>query len=117
MKTDLNPDKELEFGSIYNIESKFVDSKVQQSMIDPTKSQVLLNYNLDSFKNSIWENFLGSHVQISKIVEKEGNFKITNRLTTKLGPIQLQTEHESLYNAWENSRVSVIKDFKGLAAD
>lgn len=31
-----------------------------QSVIDPDKGSVLLNYGLDDFKNSIWENFLGS---------------------------------------------------------
>ena len=34
----------------------------KQSLIDPDKSENLLNYGLDSFKNSIWENFLGSQV-------------------------------------------------------
>jgi hypothetical protein len=33
-----------------------------QSIIDPDKEKILLNYDLDEFKNSIWENFLGSQV-------------------------------------------------------
>lgn len=31
-----------------------------QSIIDPDKEQILMNYDLDVFKNSLWENFLGS---------------------------------------------------------
>ena len=34
----------------------------QQSMIDPDKPAALMNYDLDEFKNSMWENFLGSQV-------------------------------------------------------
>ena len=30
------------------------------SMIDPTKTSTLVNYDLDAFRNSVWENFLGS---------------------------------------------------------
>lgn len=29
-------------------------------MIDPDKKNILMNYDLDEYKNSIWENFLGS---------------------------------------------------------
>ena len=34
----------------------------KQSMISPDKPSVLMNYDLDAFKNSMWENFLGSQV-------------------------------------------------------
>lgn len=34
----------------------------EQSVIDPDKGSILMNYGLDDFKNSIWENFLGSQV-------------------------------------------------------
>lgn len=88
-----------------------------QSALDPDKGSQLLEYNLDAFKNSIWENFLGSHVQISKLVEKDGSSKVTNQIVSKLGPVQLLLEHESLYNAWEQSRISVIKDYRGVNAD
>lgn len=33
-----------------------------QSIIDPDKKSMLMNYGLDNFKNSVWENFLGSQV-------------------------------------------------------
>ena len=36
-----------------------------QSMMDPDKPKALMDYDLDEFKNSMWENFLGSQVQIS----------------------------------------------------
>jgi hypothetical protein len=32
----------------------------KQSMMMPDKPNALLNYDLDAFKNSMWENFLGS---------------------------------------------------------
>lgn len=31
-----------------------------QSVYDPDRKSILMNYNLEDFKNSIWENFLGS---------------------------------------------------------
>lgn len=31
-----------------------------QSIMDPTRQTSLMNYELDMFKNSIWENFIGS---------------------------------------------------------
>lgn len=50
----------------------------QQSIIDPNRADVLMNYDIDEFKNSIWENFLGSQVQLSSIVEPDGSYKIIN---------------------------------------
>jgi hypothetical protein len=41
-------------------------------MIDPDKSSTLMNYDLDEFKNSMWENFLGSNVSISLLIEPDG---------------------------------------------
>lgn len=32
----------------------------KQSIMMPDKKEALLNYDLDEFKNSMWENFLGS---------------------------------------------------------
>lgn len=85
-----------------------------QSMIDPDKQENLLNYDLDSFKNSIWENFLGSQVQITKLYEKDGTFKITNKKVDKMGPVQLNINNENLYAAWEESRKSDVDGYKGL---
>jgi len=31
-------------------------------MIDPDKASTLMNYDMDAFKNSMWENFLGSQM-------------------------------------------------------
>ena len=85
----------------------------QQSMIDPDKKHILMNYDLDEFKNSMWENFLGSQVQISKLVEADGSYRETNCNVDKMGPVQLRIEEGSLYQAWEKSRRSVIDGFKG----
>ena len=40
--------------------------------MDPNKAEMLVNYDIDEFKNSIWENFLGSQIQISSIVDPDG---------------------------------------------
>ena len=34
----------------------------QQSIMDPDDPKVLMNYDLDQFNNSIWENFMGSQI-------------------------------------------------------
>jgi hypothetical protein len=36
-----------------------------QSIMNPDKKAMLEHYGLDDFRNSIWENFLGSQVQLS----------------------------------------------------
>jgi len=71
----------------YHRSNSIINPVRNQSVMDPDKSVALRNYHLDLFKNSIWENFLGSMIQISKIVEKDGSSMITNRITNKLGPI------------------------------
>jgi hypothetical protein len=83
---DKSGDENFGFGSIRQ-ESQEFDIKGMQSALDPDKGTQLLEYNLDAFKNSIWENFLGSHVQMSKLVEKDGSSKVTNQIVSKLGPI------------------------------
>ena len=47
------------------------------SMIDPDKASILVNYDLDAFRNSIWENFLGSQIEYVKLIEPDGAQKIT----------------------------------------
>ena len=46
-------DKQVESPTVHKLKS-------QMSMIDPDKASILVNYDLDAFRNSIWENFLGS---------------------------------------------------------
>ena len=89
------------------------DFRRQLSMISPDKGSVLMNYSLDSYKNSIWENFLGSQVQFSVTISPDGSESITNQNVDKLGPIQLRIEEGNLYQAWEKSRYSEIEGFKG----
>ena len=48
--------------SLYQADNPELALLRKQSIIDPDKHDSLLNYGLDSFKNSIWENFLGSQV-------------------------------------------------------
>ena len=72
-----------------------------------------MDYGLDEFKNSMWENFLGSQVQISKLIESDGTYKETNHNVDKMGPVQLRIEEGNLYQAWEKCRRSEIDGFKG----
>lgn len=81
--------------------------------MDPDKPSVLMNYDIDQFKNSIWENFLGSQVQISKVIDSDGSYKITNQNVDKMGPVQLLLDEGNLYQAWEKSRISNIDGFVG----
>lgn len=112
----MKEDEFVNFGSV-NRQNSINDPLKKQSQIDPDRTALLYNYNLDSFKNSIWENFIGSNVQISKIIEEDGTSKITNKIVSKLGPIQLSLDHENLYSAWEHSTNSEIKDYKGINKD
>ena len=85
----------------------------QQSIIDPDKPKALMDYDLDEFKNSMWENFLGSQVQISEVVEIDGSSKVSNQNVDKMGPVQLRIEEGNLYHAWEKSRRSEIEGWRG----
>jgi hypothetical protein len=82
------------------------------SLNDPTKSTALLNYDLDSFRNSIWENFMGSMVEYKKLVDINGNITITDKKAQKMGFVQLRVHHQSLYHAWDNNLRSEIDGFK-----
>lgn len=84
----------------------------QASMVDPDKKDQLMKYELSEFMNSIWENFLGSQVQISKTYEADGTYKITNQNVDKMGPVQVRIEEGNLYSAWEKSRRSEIADWE-----
>ena len=82
-------------------------------MIDPDKPSILENYDLDAFRNSIWENFLGSQIEYVKLIEPDGTHKVTNQNIEKMGPIQLRVKDGSLYQAWDNSRRGETDGFKG----
>ena len=64
-----------------------VGIKRMQSVMDPTKQTQLMNYDLETFKNSIWENFIGSQVQLSVLKESDGSSKISNQNIDKMGPV------------------------------
>ena len=85
------------------------------SVIDPSKQTALLNYGLETFRNSIWENFIGSQVEISLLKEADGSKRVTNQNIGKMGPVQLQlgSGRTKLYEAWESSRKSEVEGFKG----
>jgi len=46
-------------------------------MIDPTRKEILKDYGLDEYKNSLWENFIGSSVSISYIEKADGTKVVT----------------------------------------
>jgi hypothetical protein len=55
------------------------------SLNEPTKSTALVDYGLDVFTNSIWENFMGSMVEYKKLTDENGTFTITDKKPQKLG--------------------------------
>ena len=82
------------------------------SLNEPTKSTALINYDLDFFNNSIWENFMGSMVEYKKLEDPNGSTSITDKNSQKMGFVQLRVHHHSLYHAWENNLRSEIEGFK-----
>ena len=74
-----------EDGSVYG-EQKLSYMR-KQSMMMPDKKEALLNYDLEAFQNSMWENFLGSQVQISETIDLDDTSNITNQNVDKMGPI------------------------------
>lgn len=85
---DIGGNNLINFGSVHpNRENSKFDLRKMQSIIDPSQEKALYNYNLDDFKNSIWENFLGSHVQINKLEEADGTSKVTGKIVNKMGPV------------------------------
>jgi hypothetical protein len=64
--------------SLFDNSDKKINSPVKDnfksgiSMIDPDKASVLVNYDLDAFRNSIWENFIGSQIEYVKLIEPDG---------------------------------------------
>ena len=56
-------------------------------MMMPDKKEALLNYDLEAFQNSMWENFQGSQVQISETIDMDDTSNITNQNVDKMGPI------------------------------
>ena len=52
---------------------------------------------------------------MSKLYDVDGKcLKITNKIVSKMGPVQLNLEHQNLYQAWDQSRRSEIEGFQGL---
>lgn len=93
-KSDYDEDQAGEsFGPL----DRKLDILQMQSMIDPDRQSMLMNYGLDAYKNSIWENFLGSQVQVSSLVDPDGSSKIHNQNIDKMGPIQLRVDEGKLY--------------------
>lgn len=86
----------------------------KQSEFDPNRKSVLLNYDLEEFKNSIWENFLGSQVQIAKVVNIDGTSKITNQLVENMGLLNLDLNEDNIYRAWDEGRTFEQEGYKGV---
>lgn len=78
------------------------------------REQALLNYDLSTFSNTVWETFLGSQIQLTKVEDQDGTQRVTSKNITKQGPIQLRAENQNLYNAWEKSRESLIQEHEDL---
>ena len=59
----------------------------KQSFYNPDRPAQMMNYSIENFENSIWENFLGSQVSLSQVIEANGDQTTTNTNVDKLGPI------------------------------
>ena len=85
----------------------------KQSFMSPDRPQAMMEYSLENFENSIWENFLGSQVSLSQINEVDGSQTTTNTNVDKMGPIQLRIEEDNLYQSWDKCRRSLIEGWVG----
>lgn len=47
----------------------------------------MMNYGIENFENSIWENFLGSQVSLSLVIDHDGTTTVSSTNVDKLGPI------------------------------
>mmetsp|Transcript_31698 Transcript_31698/g.48551 ORF Transcript_31698/g.48551 Transcript_31698/m.48551 type:complete len:95 (+) Transcript_31698:1296-1580(+) len=71
-----------------------------------------MSYDYNSFKNSLWENFVGSMYQVSYLQRPDASRNYTHQYVDKMGPVLLRVEEGNLYQAWEKSRQAEVGDFK-----
>ena len=68
---------------------------------------------MEDFTNSVHENFFGSHIIVTKLVDKDtGKERILSKHKQTMGPIMLEIENLNLMDAWEDASFNEVEDFK-----
>ena len=68
---------------------------------------------LNAYNNTIYENFFGSHITVTKLLNKDTNQeKIISKHCQKMGPIMLDIENGRLMDDWEQSSRNEVSDYK-----
>lgn len=73
---------------------------------------------LATHTNSIYENFFGSHITVTKLVNKEsGEEKIISKHLQKMGPVMLDITNGRLMDDWEQSSRTEVSDYQAGASE
>ena len=69
--------------------------------------------SLEQHSNTICENFFGTHITVTKLLNKDTNEeKVISKHEQKMGPIVLNIEEGRLMDAWEASSRNEVSDYK-----
>ena len=69
--------------------------------------------NLASHVNTIYENFFGSHITVTKLLNKDTNLeKVISKHCQKMGPVMLDINNGRLMDDWEQSSRTEVSDYK-----
>ena len=69
--------------------------------------------DISQFSNSVHENFYGSQVTVTKVLNKDtGAERILSKHKQTMGPIMLEIENLTLMDAWEEASFSEVDDYK-----
>ena len=68
---------------------------------------------MDEYKNTIYENFFGQSIQVTKLVDQQTQKeKIISSQTLRMGPIMLESKQGRLTEAWEDATRDLVEDYK-----
>lgn len=66
----------------------------------------------ENYTNTIYENFFGSNIQITKVVNHQtGEEKFISKNSQKMGPVMLNIKNGSLFDDWEDAMRTEIAGF------
>jgi len=67
----------------------------------------------ENHNNTIYENFFGSHITVTKLLNKETMLeKVISKHCQKMGPIMVDIENGHLMDDWEQSSRTEVSDYK-----
>lgn len=73
---------------------------------------------LNSFLNTIYENFFGSHITVTKLLNKDTNKEqIISKHCQKMGPIMLDINEGHLMDDWEQASRQEVADYKAGSSE